>query len=107
MLTPGIAQGTFQFEPLAVVASKADDDDFTDSEGGKVVDDGARTAGLGADVDHVVDGQAGLDGGLDMGRIDLEVTVEAEVADHGQAHAGIPGGERLKAIGIHHACNSR
>ncbi len=55
---------------------------------GKIVEDGSSPARLGADVDHVVHGQAGFKGNFLLRRIDFQVAVEAEIAKDGDAQAG-------------------
>ena len=58
-------------------------------------------AGLSAHVDAVVNGQAGFQGGFLFGGVYLEVAVEAEVAEDGDAQIGVTVNCGTKAVGVH------
>ena len=81
-LTPALGRERLaQLVALAVVAAEADGVDLADPERDQVVEDRAGRARLAADLDDVVDRQAGLDRGLVLGGVDVQVAVEEEVAD--------------------------
>ena len=90
-----------QFEAFAVVAPDSEATDGADPEGHQIVQDGARGPGKAADPGDVVDRQAGFDGGLGPGRIDVEITVEAEVSEQRQSKAWITPGDRLESFRGH------
>src|SRR6266550_8374291 len=90
-----------QFKSLAVLATKAHRKNFADAEGDEVVEDRARGAGLRANVDDVVNGQAGFERSLLFARINLEITIETEVADDRDAQGSIARGDLLEAGEVH------
>ncbi len=61
--------------------------DLADPECDQVVEDRAGRARLAPDLDDVVDRQAGLDRGLVLGRVDVQIPVEKEVAHDADASA--------------------
>jgi hypothetical protein len=54
---------------------------------------------LGSNVDDVVNGKAGLEGDLLFRRIDLEVTIQAEITDDRDAEIGVTPGEFVETGG--------
>ena len=101
---PG-GEGAPQFVAFTIVAAEAGDMDGADAEGGEIVEDGAGGAGLGADADDIVDREAGFDGGSPVSAEStlLEVTVEADIADDGDAEGGVAAGEGMETLGAHGA----
>ena len=81
-------QGPAQLVALAVVAAEADGVDLADPQRDQVVEDRAGRARLAADLDDVVDRQAGLDRGLVLRGVDVQVAVEEEVAHDRDAQPG-------------------
>jgi hypothetical protein len=90
-----------QLVALAVVAAEADGMDLADAERDEVVEDRPGRARLAADLDHVVHGQAGLDRHLLLRGVDVQVTVEEEVAHDADAQPRIPAGDGGEALGVH------
>ena len=90
-----------QLEALAVLAGKPHGNDPADAQGHQVIEHGARPAGLGPHPHDVEDAQAGLERGLRAGRIDLQVAIEAEVAQHGDRQAAVAAGDLLELRGSH------
>jgi len=94
-------QGAIEFPTFAIVAGDADRMDLADAEGDEIVQDGAGGPGLAADTDDVVDGETGLDGDLGAGGVDVEIAVETEVADDGEAEVGVTGGDGVESVRGH------
>src|SRR6266699_3895016 len=94
-------QGAAQFKAFAILPDETDGIDGSDSQRGKVVEDGSSSARLGADIDHVVHGQAGFKGNFLLGRIDFQVAVEAEIAKDGDAQAGVVLDDGFEARAVH------
>lgn len=86
-------EGAAEFEALAIVAAVAERVQRAGPEGGGVGEDVARGAGLAAHARDVVHGEAGFDGALGAGGIDIEVAVEREIAEHADAQGGEAAGE--------------
>ena len=80
-----------QLEALAVLAGKPHGNDPADAQGNQVIEHGARPARLGPHPHDVENAQAGFERGLRAGRVDLQVAVQAEVAQHGDRQAGRSG----------------
>ena len=90
-----------QLVALAVLATEADRNDPANAEGDKVVEDRPGPARLGADADHVVDGQARLDRGFASCGVDLQVAVQAEITDDRDAQRGVPRRDGSESLGGH------
>ena len=102
MHTPGMPlHGAEQLEALAVLAGKPHGNDPADAQGNQVIEHGARPAGLGPHPHDVENAEAGLERGLLAGRVDLQVAVEAEVAQHGDRQVAIAAGNLLELRGSH------
>jgi len=75
-----VSQARPEFKSFAVFSGKTHGIDLSNPKRHQIIQDGARRAGLTADVDNIVDGQPSLDGNFLFGRIDFQVTVETEIA---------------------------
>ena len=78
-----------QLIALAVLTAKADWEYLAHAKRHEVVENRARRPRLRTHPRHVVNRQPSLDGNLRARRIDLQVAIEAKIADHGDAQGGI------------------
>ena len=85
-----------EFESFAIVAAESDGVNGAGVEGDEVVEDGAGAAGLTADADNVMNGKSGLDRRLGLCRIDLEVTIQAEVSEKEDAKGSVARGDSFE-----------
>ena len=90
-----------QLVSLAVVAAKADGVDLADSESDQVVDDRPGRARLGADLDHIVHLEPGLDRNVFLGGIDVQISIEEEVAHDRDLQSVVTTRDGREAIGVH------
>ncbi len=96
-----------QLVALAVVAAEADGVDLADPERDQVIEDRPGRARLAADLHDVVDRQARLDRRLVPGRVDVQVTVEEEVAHDPDAQLRVPAGDGEESFGVHRLASRR
>ncbi len=96
-----VFQGCAQLETLAVGSGKPQWINGANAQSGEVVHDGAAGARLGPDPDHIVNRQRGFNGPFLAGRVNLEVTVQAEVPHHRHAKRIVPRNQFLITGGVH------
>ena len=82
-----------QLESFAIVAGEADRPKLADAESDEVVENRPGGPRLRADADDVMHRQARLDRRFIPTQIDFEIAVEAEVAEHADAQAGVCRGD--------------
>jgi hypothetical protein len=99
--TGELGEGLPELMAFGVVAGEADGMEGTDAEGDEVIEYGAGGSGLGAHACDVMDGQPGFEGGLLPGGVDLEVPVEAKIAENRDAEVGVAGGDLLESRAVH------
>src|SRR5262249_12225204 len=90
-------QSPAQFKTLSVVPAEPHRKNAAYAESRQIIQDGAGTPGLRANVYDVEDRQACFNGSFLFVRVDLEVTIQTEVAQHGDAQAGVGLGQLMKA----------
>ena len=95
------AQGAEQFEALAILAAETDGPELAGAESAEVLDDVTGGAGRAAHLGDIVHRQAGLEGGLGLGGIDVEVAVEREIANDADAELRKAGGQGSEALRGH------
>lgn len=91
----------FEFVAFAVDAGDADGENFSDAESDEVIKDRAGGAGLAANVGDVVDGEIRFDGNFLARGVDVEIAVEAKIADDGDAEVRITRGDFIEALRGH------
>ena len=94
-------QRAAKLKPFGVVAGESDRVNRAHLEANQVVEDRARASRFAADIDDVVNRQAGLDRNLPFSRINLQIPVQAKVADHRDAEGGVLLGDRLETVRGH------
>jgi hypothetical protein len=71
-----------QFVTFAVVTNQCNRHDASDAESRQVVDDGAGGAGIRSNAHHLIGIEARLQRRLGQRSVDIQVSVEKQVAEH-------------------------
>jgi len=101
-----LLESMIEFMAFAVLACKTDRIDFAYPQGRQVVQDRSRGAGLRSNLDDVMDRKAGFQGRLLLARINFQITIEAEIAEHGDAQPPVTSGDIRKTLRSHRPVNS-
>ena len=98
-----IRKGMAQFFALAIVATRAVSEIRDDTECEEVVENVTCRPGLASHLNDVVDGESGFKRDFRSGGIDLQVTVQAEIAEYAKAKVRVSARDGVEAVGVH-AC---
>src|SRR4051794_36957065 len=94
-------QGAEQFVAFPIFTAETDRKNLSDTERHEVVENRARSSRLRANARDVVNRQARFDGVLRASGIDLQISIEAAIANHSDAQPGIAAGDFLKTFRSH------
>src|SRR4051812_24987082 len=90
-----------QFVAFTIFPAKTYGEYTAHAKGKEVVENGSRSPGLRTHVDDVVRRATGFNGEFIQRGINLEITIQAEIAQQTDAEVGIAGSELGETLGVH------
>ncbi|MEI2722256.1 MAG: hypothetical protein V9H26_01565 [Verrucomicrobiota bacterium] len=86
---------------FAILARETHGIKRADAQRDEIVQHRARAARLGANVRHVVHGQTRFNGSLRPGRVNFQVAIQTEIANHRDAQPGVLRRDGFETVGVH------